>query len=51
MSKPEKKGLVPERRFPEFRGAGDWAVEMLDDKTLKVGSGITPLGGDKNYKK
>ncbi|WP_374091009.1 restriction endonuclease subunit S [Methylomicrobium lacus] len=29
MSKQEKKGLVPERRFPEFRDAGEWQVTKL----------------------
>lgn len=29
MSKPEKKGLVPERRFPEFRGTGEWEEKKL----------------------
>ncbi len=26
MSKQEKKGLVPEQRFPEFRDAGEWQL-------------------------
>lgn len=38
MSKQEKKGLVPERRFPEFRDAGGWAVKELG----KFISTITP---------
>lgn len=29
MSKQEKKGLVPERRFPEFLNAGEWRVTKL----------------------
>ena len=45
-----KKVLVPELRFPEFRDSGEWNEEELGDKTTKVGSGITPKGGDKNYK-
>ncbi|WP_122687993.1 restriction endonuclease subunit S [Pseudomonas viridiflava] len=31
MSKQEEKGLVPERRFPEFRNAGEWAVKQLGE--------------------
>ncbi|SEH08253.1 restriction endonuclease subunit S [Candidatus Venteria ishoeyi] len=49
MNKPEKKGLVPELRFPEFLGEWEWHTEELGCKTKKVGSGITPKGGDKNY--
>jgi type I restriction enzyme S subunit len=41
---------VPKLRFPEFLGAGEWTDERLETKTKKVGSGITPTGGDKNYK-
>jgi len=33
-------GVIPE----------DWEVEQLGDKTTKIGSGITPLGGSKVYK-
>lgn len=40
---------VPKLRFPEFWDAGEWETEELGDKTIKVGSGITPKGGDKNY--
>ncbi len=29
----------------------DWNVAILGDKTLKVGSGITPTGGERVYKK
>ena len=42
--------LVPKMRFPEFRKAKGWTGEKLGSKTNKVGSGITPTGGDKNYK-
>lgn len=38
-------------RFPEFRGKGEWATQELGPKTFKVGSGITPTGGEKVYKK
>ncbi len=42
--------LIPRLRFPEFREAEGWAGEKLGSKTIKVGSGITPTGGEKNYK-
>ena len=59
--KTHKKGLMqqlfpavgetlPKLRFPEFRDAGEWDERELGPLTIKVGSGITPTGGDKNYK-
>ena len=59
--KTHKKGLMqqlfpregesePRLRFPEFRGSGGWKPSELGSKTTKVGSGITPAGGDKSYK-
>ena len=59
--KTQKKGLMqqlfpaegetlPKLRFPEFRDAGEWEELELGPLTTKVGSGITPTGGDKNYK-
>ena len=46
-----KRGRVPKLRFPEFRDAGEeWKKCELGPLTTKVGSGITPTGGDKNYK-
>ena len=42
--------LLPKLRFPEFRKAQGWTGVQLGSKTNKVGSGITPTGGDKNYK-
>ena len=42
--------LLPKLRFPEFRKAQGWTGVKLGSKTNKVGSGITPTGGDKNYK-
>jgi type I restriction enzyme S subunit len=59
--KTHKKGLMqqlfpregetqPRLRFPEFRNAGEWEDGELGPKASKVGSGITPTGGDKNYK-
>ncbi len=58
--KTHKKGLMqqlfpregetqPRLRFPEFRNAGAWLENNLGPKASKVGSGITPTGGDKNY--
>ncbi|TBA76913.1 restriction endonuclease subunit S (plasmid) [Rhizobium ruizarguesonis] len=41
---------IPRLRFPEFRTAGDWGRGELGPKTDKVGSGITPNGGDRNYR-
>lgn len=41
---------VPKLRFPEFWDAGEWEKKPLGNKTIKVGSGITPNGGEKNYK-
>jgi type I restriction enzyme S subunit len=59
--KTHKKGLMqqlfptegetqPRLRFPEFQNAGEWVDGELGPKASKVGSGITPTGGDKNYK-
>jgi len=59
--KTHKKGLMqqlfpiegetqPRLRFPEFRDGADWFECELGAKAIKVGSGITPTGGDKNYK-
>ena len=59
--KTHKKGLMqqlfpregetqPRLRFPEFQNAGEWEDGELGPKAVKVGSGITPTGGDKNYK-
>jgi type I restriction enzyme, S subunit len=58
--KTHKKGLMqqlfpregetqPRLRFPEFQNAGEWEESELGPKASKVGSGITPTGGDKNY--
>ena len=59
--KTHKKGLMqqlfpwedetqPRFRFPEFQDIGNWEEIELGTRTKKVGSGITPAGGDKNYK-
>jgi type I restriction enzyme S subunit len=42
---------VPKLRFKEFRNSGDWEEKPLGSLVEKVGSGVTPLGGDANYKK
>ncbi|MEY3125132.1 MAG: hypothetical protein RLZZ573_1652 [Pseudomonadota bacterium] len=42
--------LFPKLRFTEFRDGLPWESRVLGPMTLKVGSGITPTGGDKNYK-
>lgn len=47
---PREGEAVPRLRFPEFREAGEWTEFELGPLTTKVGSGITPTGGDKNYK-
>ncbi len=47
---PREGETRPRLRFPEFRDAPEWDVRELGAMTTKVGSGITPLGGDKNYK-
>ncbi|MGE6493778.1 restriction endonuclease subunit S [Cupriavidus metallidurans] len=48
---PREGETIPRLRFPEFRDEGEWEERELGPLTTKVGSGITPLGGDKNYKK
>lgn len=47
---PTEGKIAPDLRLPEFRGKGKWGTTELGGKTTKVGSGITPSGGDKNYK-
>ncbi len=47
---PREGETQPRLRFPEFQNAGDWEDIELGLKASKVGSGITPTGGDKNYK-
>lgn len=39
--------LQPKLRFPEFEG--DWKSIKLENIASKIGSGKTPLGGDKVY--
>lgn len=47
---PAEDETLPKLRFPEFRDAGEWDEHELGPLTTKIGSGITPTGGDKNYK-
>ena len=47
---PREGEAQPPRRFREFQGKVGWKVRELGPMTTKVGSGITPTGGDKNYK-
>jgi type I restriction enzyme S subunit len=47
---PREGEALPRMRFPEFWDAPVWESRELGPMTRKVGSGITPLGGDKNYK-
>ena len=47
---PREGETLPRLRFPEFRHGPQWETRELGAMTSKVGSGITPLGGEKNYK-
>lgn len=47
---PREGETCPRLRFPEFRNAPEWREVVLGSLTTKVGSGITPRGGDQNYK-
>lgn len=42
---------VPKFRFKEFEKSGEWVEKKLGEVVVKVGSGVTPLGGEANYKK
>lgn len=48
---PREGETLPRLRFPEFQDAPEWDAQNLGPKTVKVGSGITPTGGDRNYKR
>lgn len=50
MAKRGASTVVPRLRFPEFRNGPEWELRELGPMTSKVGSGITPLGGEQNYK-
>lgn len=47
---PAEGETTPRLRFPEFLDAGEWKRETLGPRTLKVGSGVTPKGGQTAYK-
>ena len=47
---PREGEARPSLRFPEFRDAPEWREAALGPLTSKVGSGVTPRGGDANYK-
>lgn len=47
---PAENEKLPSLRFPEFLDANKWDEKVLGPMTIKIGSGITPTGGDKNYK-
>lgn len=58
--KDHKKGLLqqlfpapgettPRLRFPEFKGGGEWDAKSLGSSAKKVGSGVTPKGGNAAY--
>lgn len=48
---PNNNEGVPTLRFPQYQSAGEWIWDSLGDYSTKVGSGITPAGGNKNYTK
>jgi type I restriction enzyme, S subunit len=48
---PQEGENVPKYRFKEFENDGEWVEKKLGEMTVKVGSGVTPLGGETNYKK
>ena len=48
---PQEGESVPRYRFKEFENDGDWVEKKLGEMTMKVGSGVTPLGGETVYKK
>lgn len=47
---PQEGEKVPKLRFKEFEKDGEWVEKKLGEMTIKVGSGVTPLGGGANYK-
>lgn len=46
---PQEGETIPRLRFAEFRNSGEWEFHELGNKTIKVGSGITPSGGETVY--
>ena len=47
---PRPGEYVPRLRFPEFHDAPEWESRELGVMTSKIGSGVTPRGGEKNYR-
>ena len=47
---PRPGESVPRLRFPEFEDAPEWESRELGLMTSKIGSGVTPRGGEKNYR-
>ena len=47
---PRSGESVPQLRFPEFEDAPEWESRILGLMTSKIGSGVTPRGGAKNYR-
>ncbi len=50
MSKSEKKGLVPELRFPKFRDAGEWVNLPLSKFVMSLDAGVSVNSGDRPAK-
>ena len=48
---PQEGEVVPKKRFPEFLRDKEWKEKKLEELTTKVGSGVTPLGGETTYKR
>ena len=47
---PQPGETRPRLRFPEFEDAPEWESRELGLMTSKIGSGVTPRGGEKNYR-
>ena len=47
---PQAGETVPRLRFPEFEDAPEWESRELGLMTSKIGSGVTPRGGEENYR-
>jgi type I restriction enzyme, S subunit len=47
---PQPGESVPLLRFPAFKNAPKWEARELGPMTSKIGSGVTPLGGEVHYR-
>ena len=47
---PRRGESVPRLRFPAFQDAPEWESRVLGLMASKIGSGVTPRGGEKNYR-